>query len=216
MKSNKKSLIIFFIIVIGIVYFYLAYEKKSTTQHMPAEQKILAEKSYNTLKSASTDKKNTPLAIKQDAINPSAEKTSYKPLWQINDTDALPVFPLPEGVVIYEPVSLNMDDPYPLPGDKLAIPLPEAENAQVTVTTHHISPNGDYSWRGNLDGYGDDYPIVVTYGHRSIFATITTPQGSYALESINGSGWIYKNPATTELSKPGTEDFMEIPQHTKP
>ncbi len=131
--------------------------------------------------------------------------------WQIDDR-ALPDFPLPTGVMIYEAVILEADSAiHPQPGERLQLPLPEGWTVQVTVGSAHTSPNGDYSWHGYVDGYGDDYPVVMTYGQRSVFATVTTPQGSYGLESVNGSGWVYKHPAAEELSLPGVEDHMDIP-----
>ena len=52
----------------------------------------------------------------------------------------------------------------------------------------------------------------MTYGADAVFASITTPQGSYSLESVNGSGWIYKNPAEVELTQPGKNDYLEVPE----
>lgn len=210
MRKNQILFVIFLAIAAGTLYFYFPQKEQSVRQSTPVQQKTLAIKTEDAAAPNNESKGNYP-----NVANPPAKSKTYQPLWEINDTGALPVFPLPEGIAVYEPVTLDMEHPYPLPGDKIALPLPETESAHLTVATHHISPNGDYSWRGHLDGHGDDYPVVVTYGHRSIFATITTPQGSYTLESINGRGWIYKNPAPAELSKPGTEDFMEIP-HAEP
>ena len=93
---------------------------------------------------------------------------------------------------------------------------PYAAYADVTRYIQSLeNPNGDYSWRGYLDGYGTDYPVVMTYGANSVFATVTTPKGSYTLVSVSGSGWIYKNPSEFELSQPGVEDHMEIPHQHK-
>jgi hypothetical protein len=39
---------------------------------------------------------------------------------------------------------------------------------------------------------------------------VTTPEGSYTMESIDGSGWLYKNPAEIELSIAGAPDFLEV------
>jgi hypothetical protein len=80
--------------------------------------------------------------------------------------------------------------------------------ADVQSTT--TNPNGDYTWSGHLQGHGTDYPVVMTYGEHSIFATITTPEGSYTMESIDGLGWLYKNPAEVELSNPGAKDFLDV------
>lgn len=120
--------------------------------------------------------------------------------------------PLPDNVVVYEPVRVDMDSPdYPAPGQQRRVSLPGGEEWVVDVKSSVENPNGDYSWRGHLEGYGTDYPIMMTYGANSVFATITTPNGSYTLESINGSGWIYKNPSEFELSDPGKNDYLEVP-----
>ncbi len=134
--------------------------------------------------------------------------------WQVTAAPDQPVLPLPEAISIYEYVQLDMENPvFPDVGDRLAMPLPGAEAASVSVTRATPLPNGDYSWSGYLEGQGTDYPAVMTYGANSAFATITTPQGSYSLESINGQGWVYKNPAAAELSHPGVSDYMDIPEH---
>lgn len=44
------------------------------------------------------------------------------------------------------------------------------------------------------------------------FATITTPKGAYSLEAREGSGWVYKNPAEVELTQPGKNDYLEVPE----
>lgn len=135
------------------------------------------------------------------------------PAWRIANTETVSM-PVPNGVAVYEPVSVDMDSPvYPSPGEQVSLPLPGGETVKATVKSSNENPNGDYSWRGHLDGYGTDYPVVMTYGGSSVFATVTTPKGSYTLESINGSGWVYKNPAEVELSDPGKNDYLEIP-HT--
>lgn len=123
-----------------------------------------------------------------------------------------PAMPLPGGVSVYEPVSVDMENPvYPEAGQQVSVTMPGGERWQVNVEVNSTNPNGDYTWRGHVDGHGDEYPVVMTYGGSSVFATVTTPKGSYTLESVNGSGWIYKNPAEVELSNPGANDFLEIP-----
>ncbi len=131
--------------------------------------------------------------------------------WQTGGDNPTSI-PLPNGVVVYEPVSVDMESPaYPMPGEQVSLPLPGGEKLVVNVESSNENPNGDYSWRGHLDGQGTDYPVVMTYGANSVFATVTTPKGSYTLESVNGSGWIYKNPSEFELSEPGKNDYLEIP-----
>lgn len=126
--------------------------------------------------------------------------------------DEQPSIPLPEGVVEYEPVAVDMDSPiYPAPGQGVILRLPEGEEVNAWVKSSNENPNGDYSWRGYLEGHEAEFPVVMTYGANSVFATITTPKGSYTMESVNGSGWIYKNPSEFELSAPGKNDFINAP-----
>lgn len=135
--------------------------------------------------------------------------------WRIADASAVtPIMPLPDAVSIYEPVSIDTENLiYPNADEQTSVILPGGERMQVNVKSSTTNPNGDYTWRGHLSGHGDEYPVVMTYGGNSVFATVTTPQGSYTLESVNGSGWIYKNPSEFELSHPGKNDYLEIPHN---
>ena len=144
-----------------------------------------------------------------DSIAPDA--------WRVGDATATtPKMPLPAGVSVYEPVSVDMENPkYPEPGERLTLAMPGGEHLRVNIEASTTNPNGDYTWRGHLEGYGDQYPVVMTYGGNSVFATVTAPQGSYTLTSVNGSGWIYKNPSEFELSNPGSKDYLEIPHKHK-
>ena len=76
--------------------------------------------------------------------------------------------------------------------------------------------NGSMSWQGHLDGYGDQYPVVLTKGKATTFATITTPEGSFTMESVNGAGWIYKNPEINETSDTRQPDSLMIPTVQNP
>lgn len=144
------------------------------------------------------------------AANTTANKTAAS-AWVIS-YESQPSMAVPEGIVEYEPVTIDMESPaYPSPGQQVSLGLTGGEVVSATVKTGNQNPNGDYSWRGYLDGHGTQYPVVMTYGANTVFATITTPKGSYTLESIGGSGWIYKNPSEFELSEPGKKDFLEVP-----
>lgn len=144
----------------------------------------------------------------------STDRKSIAPAaWRVDDATATtPQIPLPAGVSVYEPVAVDMENPkYPEQGEQLTVVMPGDERLRVNVEAGITNPNGDYTWRGYLDGYGDEYPVVMTYGGSSVFATVTTPKGSYSLISVNGRGWIYKNPSEFELSSPGANDYLEIP-----
>ena len=212
------------LLVIGVVY-QLSRENASPNIDQPASPPISTEHSQPNLKSSEAALKSVepPKAEEKPTQQPShtpksAEKSLVAPdAWSTGDANStLPKMPLPEGVSVYEPVSVDMENPkYPEPGEQRTLAMPGGERLQVNVENKASNPNGDYTWRGHLEGHGDDYPVVMTYGSNSVFATVTTPKGSYTLVSVNGSGWIYKNPSEFELSKPGANDSMEIPHRHK-
>lgn len=142
-------------------------------------------------------------------IQPSAPTSA----WGEAGADvAPPSIPLAVGVSVYQQVQVDMERPvFPSPGEQVTLAMPGGKTIVVNVETSSANPNGDYTWRGHLEGYGTDYPVVMTYGGAGVFASMTTPEGSYTMESINGSGWVYKNPSEFELSHPGTNDYLETP-----
>lgn len=132
--------------------------------------------------------------------------------WRLGDVKApTPKIPLSEKISNYAIVQLEQHPAqFPVMGEQIQLPMLSGQSVVANVESTTKNPNGDYTWSGHLQGYGSDYPVVMTYGQHSIFATITTPEGSYTMESIEGLGWLYKNPAEIELSNPGTKDFLEV------
>lgn len=150
---------------------------------------------------------NSPIPVtgKQDAGDSNA-------VWQPAATDAGdPKIPLSDRISVYQRVQVNpRPADLPIAGEQVTLPMFNGKKWVAEVQTTTVSPNGDYTWRGHLVDHGDDYPVVMTYGEHSTFATITTPDGAYTLESVDGLGWLYKNPSFPELSAPGTNDFLEV------
>jgi len=132
--------------------------------------------------------------------------------WQMGDVKAAtPQIPLSEKISDYAIVQLEQHPAqFPAVGEQIQLPMLNGESVVADVQSSTTNPNGDYTWSGHLQGYGTDYPVVMTYGEHSIFATITTPEGSYTMESLDGLGWLYKNPAEIELSNPGAKDFLDV------
>ncbi|MBL4868912.1 MAG: hypothetical protein JKY67_21310 [Pseudomonadales bacterium] len=101
-------------------------------------------------------------------------------------------------------------------GDKFKLMLPGGSEFVVSVEQSKVYPNGGRSWSGHLEGHQDQYPVVFTFspsnnGNKTSFATITTPNGSYSMESVNGNGWVYQNPAEQELNESDHQDSLMIP-----
>lgn len=229
-SGNIKRLYLAVSAVLIIVLIYQITREEVLLQPNQQLEQMLGEQPLlvtDPASSAELTKANNELARAQQALQKPAaksvsERASVSPsltivpdAWRIADSStATPAMPLPDAVSIYEPVAVDMETlVYPEQGQQTSVTLPGGERLQVNVKMDTTNPNGDYTWRGHLEGYGDEYPVVMTYGNNSVFATVTTPEGSYTLESVNGSGWIYKNPSEFELSHPGVNDFLEIPHN---
>lgn len=157
----------------------------------------------------------TSVGLPVVASAPSAEVAVNKEpiqLWGAADLKAeSPSIQLNERVVEYQAMQVESRWGHaPSPGQMVVMPLLHGETISVQVETVQTLSNGDISWSGHYMVDGDAYPVVMTLGDHSSFATITTPKGSYTLEALNGSGWLYKNPAEVELSNPGTNDFLDV------
>jgi hypothetical protein len=219
-KVGQTRLLLLFAIPVLVIASAYYYVRKGPPGVEPRTLPPVSERPLNAfppLKEGTGESERTPGPATSplsaaDSPGQPAAGIPPRPAWRISH-DNPPSIPLPEGIVDYEPVAVDMDSPaFPQPGQQVSLGLPGDESVNATVKTSNENPNGDYSWRGYLDGYGTDYPVVMTYGANSVFATITTPKGSYTLESLNGSGWVYKNPAEFELSDPGKSDYLEPDQ----
>lgn len=153
------------------------------------------------------------MPVKQHAVVPVNQVAKLKS-WEMGSVKtATPSIPLSEKITDYAVVQLEQNlAQVPAVGEQVQLPMLGGQSVVANVESTTKNPNGDYTWTGHLEGYGTDYPVVMTYGEHSIFATITTPEGSYTMESIDGLGWLYKNPAEVELSNPGAKDFLDVPE----
>ncbi len=133
--------------------------------------------------------------------------------WELAEANSTkPSIELNERVSIFQAVKVSRPVVLPVVGDQISFPMFSGSSVVVDVQSIKTYPDGGFSWSGHLQGFGNDYPVVVTYGERSAFATITTPEGSYTMESTDGLGWLYKNPSEFELSTHGGTDVLEIPE----
>jgi hypothetical protein len=205
------------IMVSSVIIFVLLEENTptdraiTTVAAMPLSPPLIATNAQLPEQKASTPLITTPQITGAVATHISEAAPS---LWQIgrDDSGRDPSLPLADGVVLYTPVSLPsaLNIP-PLAGTTINLPLLDGEMLAANVESVTTHENGDVSWSGHLDGFGDSYPVVMTYGEHLVVATITTPAGSYTLESVDGLGWLYKNPSEFELSAAGAHDFLEVP-----
>ncbi len=145
---------------------------------------------------------NEPTRATENAITPWRTPDAYDPA---------PGFQLSPEVSEFEAIRFDSSSALVGIGERVEFLLPGGERVQAVVEQVQLHQNGDESWTGHLQGHGDQYPVAVTTGANSAFATITTPNGSYSMEAVRGAGWVYKNPSETELANPGHIDQVIPP-----
>lgn len=215
--SQKQMGAVLFVLTVGLSVLLVTQTNTDQSPAMAVTTQAHAELSPVATLAATPESQVSPQieAVNTIPMNAVADNLSSVPAqasWQMAGVKAeTPAIPLSEKISDYAVVSLpKQTAAFPVVGEHVLLPMLHGKTLVATVGSVTHLPNGDYSWSGHLQGYGTDYPVVMTYGEHSVFATITTPEGSYTMESINGLGWLYKNPAEIELSHPGAKDFLEI------
>jgi len=83
-------------------------------------------------------------------------------------------------------------------GDKVSLPYMGAGEYEATITTKTTHKNGSVTVSGNIDDLGKGYSVLLTEGKSMSFGTVTTPDGTFEIESKNGEGYIY---STKDIDK---------------
>lgn len=146
-------------------------------------------------------------------INPIEKKA--KEIWKAADKNTKSsIIPLAELIKEYQAIELDQNpDSYPTIGDQVRLPLLNGESVTAEVEDVTLNPNGDYTWTGHIVGAGNDHMVVFTYGENSTFASISTADGSYSLETVGGSGWLYKNLSMAQMAATNKSDTIELHIH---
>ena len=76
-------------------------------------------------------------------------------------------------------------------GDKVSLPYMGAGEYEATITEKTTHKNGSVSVTGNIFDSGNQYSVVLTEGKSMSFGTVTTPNGSFEIETKDGQGYVY-------------------------
>jgi len=80
-------------------------------------------------------------------------------------------------------------------GDTVALPYMGNGEFEAKITKKSKHKNGSVTVSGNLIDTGNQYSVVLTEGKNMSFGTITTPNGSFEIETKNGQGYVYSTDA---------------------
>ena len=99
-------------------------------------------------------------------------------------------------------------------GDKVSLPYMGAGEYEATITSKTLHKNGSVSISGDIIDSGNRYSMVLTEGKSMSFGTVTTPNGSFEIETKNGQGYVYSTDSIDQkwidYSK---SDTLETHQH---
>jgi len=99
-------------------------------------------------------------------------------------------------------------------GDKILLPYMGTGEYEATITEKTTHKNGSVSVTGNLDDAGNQYSVVLTEGKNMSFGTVTTPNGSFEIETKNGQGYVYSTDSIDQKWIDYTKsDTLESHQH---
>lgn len=190
------------------------YESHMAQENHAATVSEDLRKPLGTLVSVQQLLRQTDAALAAADIEFQSGEHSHSAAWAFAEEGYLtPDLPLNDAVISKAVVVFDHEQTdYPEPGGQVELPMLNGESVTADVKHAVVTPSGDYSWSGHLAGHGTDYPITMTYGETSAFSMITTPKGSYTMETVNGVGWLYKNPSELELSEPGSEHAIMLEQ----
>ena len=90
---------------------------------------------------------------------------------------------------------------------RLSMPLGGSYVLNFDNRFDHLS--GNVTWVGSLQGYGDNYRAVITFGEGGASGTIHTPDGDFLVETDADGEWLV-DPKTAGLTPkgPGADDTL--------
>ena len=122
-------------------------------------------------------------------------------------------FPLKEGITPVSAINLPQQSIANLNvGDIVSLPNMGTGEFNAKINTKKTHKNGSVTLTGNLVDSGNKYAVVLTEGKNMSFGTVTTPNGSFEIETRNGVGYVYATDAIDRAYIDHTQTDVIIPQ----
>lgn len=96
--------------------------------------------------------------------------------------------------------------------DKLTLPNIEGDDYTIIISAIIKNSDGSSSLTGVFKDEGISYTTTMTKSTHSSYVTLSTPQGTYEIETRDGVGYIYKtSDIRKHLQKPNVNDVIVLP-----
>lgn len=76
-------------------------------------------------------------------------------------------------------------------GDRVLLPYMGTGEYEAEISAKTTHANGSVSVTGNLLDGTNQYSVVLTEGKNTAFGTVSTPDGSFEIETKDGQGYVY-------------------------
>ncbi len=101
-------------------------------------------------------------------------------------------FPQKDGIEPLSAIEIKKDSISKVKiGDTITLPFVDDAKYRAKISDKIIHKDGSTSITGNLINSNKKYSVVLTQGKNSSFGSLTTPEGTYEIEVLNGKGYVY-------------------------
>jgi len=215
----QKILIGIFLIV-AIVATILFFKEPSSLPQ--AKNSSAKEESNITKKESHTqmptkEKKPTkqiPKSIESIIVEPKISTDEERVLYEILSLEEAKLTTKPrKNITPIEAISLSTSNTEELKVND-TLTLPNIEGVDYTIIISSVVKNSDdsHSLTGQFKDEGISYTTTITKSTQSSYITLSTPQGTYEIETQDGVGYIYRtSDIRKHLQKPNVNDVIVLP-----
>jgi len=220
LKSNKIVIFSILFSIIIVLALILSIDGKSNVKNIVHDkQKKEKKELFKDKLSSDIDIKKTNIKKKQRDNAKNTKKDTKKndlnnnyilvPFQEIDVSDVDTIKKIdgvePIGGVLIEKGKISSAQV----GDVIYTPLLKGDIFEVKITDRTVNKNKSVSVSGNLVE-DSMFGATFTESKKSAFATISTPNGTYEVEAIDGKGYVYTDHDLAKRINPKIKDYIEV------
>jgi len=190
MKNILKSSIVLFLFLV----LYVSFDKKSVAKSKIYTSQVQAIDDNDTyITSVITDSKVLSRKVRKKKIENISLHEQNNAIFKEIDIDTIRSILSPiKGV---EPLLALRMKQHTLKemvlGNTLVLPNINGVSYTLDITHKEVSSRGNTSIDGHFTENGVKYTAVLTEGDKATFISMSTPEGTYEIELLNGIGYAY-------------------------
>lgn len=136
-----------------------------------------------------------------DIVGFDPENPDTQPAWTLADSN---------DIQLNRPALENLHI-----GDLISLPMPDGETYTAIVQQRKHSKSGTLHLKGQLEAYGEQFPVLLAQSGQKIFGTISTPSGIYELDTKGGVTTLTATAKLQKMYPAHNSDMMPTPKPPK-